>query len=102
MTEPAYTIGRTSGYDRALVENSETLKIGRQPDYQGGWVWQTREEAEAFLSQGKIEISGVPQDHSTFSVYGLVLPTSWDTDVSKELDECGVHMLLNDAKVVGL
>lgn len=106
MTEFAFTIGRTSGYDQALIEAEATgiirLKIGRQPDYSGGWVWRTREEAKAFINQGKIEISGVPQDPSTFSVYGLILPTSWDVDVSKDLDEFGVHMLLNDAKIVGL
>ena len=91
----AFTIGRTSCYDRSLP----ATKLGHRPDYPGGWVWQTADEAKAFLRDDlQRQVPG--WDPATFSVYVLELPTSWWADVGG-IGPDGVHHLLNDARVVG-
>jgi len=91
----AFTIGSRSSYDRALATEPEVKKLGRQPDYGGGWVWRTREAAEAFI-EAHPNLGFEPK------VYGLVLPANWDKDVSPEPAEDGVHRLLHDALIVQL
>lgn len=46
-----FTIGNTKNYTKALNENppESCIKIGRTEDYQGGWVWLTKEEAQNFI-----------------------------------------------------
>jgi hypothetical protein len=92
----AYTIGHTVSYERYLKEDPNCMKVGRRDDYVGGCVWATQEEAQAFLDAGHLIIDSVVRDTSEFSVYGIHLPTGWDTDVSVETYD-GVRALLNDA-----
>jgi len=41
-----YTIGNTENYMRLFANYSKPRKTGRNDDYPGGSVWQTRGEAE--------------------------------------------------------
>ncbi len=102
----AYTIGRTSSYDRGLANGTETTKLGARgvdsdfPEgYPGGCVWKTAREARDWADTHlhRMDPTRVP---SEFSVYLLDLPTGWDTDVSAEPDPDGYYHLLNDAKIV--
>ena len=98
MSSVAYTIGAEKSYDRALTEDSPVSKLGVRPDddppYGGGWVWRTAEDARAFIASQKVPLWFTP------AVYELRLPTGWDVDVSKDVEEDGVHRLLNDAIIV--
>ena len=92
----AFTIGSQKAYDRDLATLEVNKKIGVRDDYGGGWVWRTAEEAQAFIDTH-------PELAFTAKVYGLVLPRSWEADVSPEPEpEDGVHRLLNDANLVQL
>lgn len=62
---------------------------GKQSKNCGGWVWQNKEDAQAF-------IDGQKRNNKLFSVYELELPNNYYSDVSKEVDENGIHMLLID------
>lgn len=105
----AYTIGNRKSYDPDLVSDRHVSgekpvrKIGCHPEweepYDGGWVWRTREDAEAFIDTGPFADSW-PFDPK---VYGLVLPTSWEADASPEPDPTdGAHRLLTDSILVQL
>lgn len=93
----AYTIGNTINYNFSLLLGEEVIKTGRTEDYCGGWVWRNKEDAQAFIDADKIIIDGQKRNNKSFSVYELELPNNYDSDVSKEVDENGVHMLLVDA-----
>jgi hypothetical protein len=95
----AYTIGRTSSYDKDLKKGG-TSKLGRHEDYPGGWVWRTGEEAEEFIQQ-QLRVVFPDCDPKNFSVYVLRLPNSWEADVSESPARDGVHNLLHDAVIVG-
>ena len=103
----AYTIGRTSSYDKGLRENDKLTKIGRLPasetdpeGYPGGWVWKTAEEADEFRLKG-LRQAEPSWDPETFSVYLLLLPNTWTESVSTEpRTEDGVHNLLIDALIL--
>ena len=107
MLKPdAFTVGRRSSYDRDLVGMpfGTVKKLGAHVDtdgstYDGGWVWKTIEEAGGFMFSGAFKENG--WDSKDFSVYGLILPTGWDTDVSREPHPSdGVHRLINDAYLI--
>jgi len=90
----AYTIGNRVSYDRDMGPYMK--KTGRRPDYKGGWVFRTAQEAQAYIDQHGHEW------HFEGKVYGLILPTGWEEDVSTEPAEDGVHRLLHDARIVHL
>ena len=46
----AYTIGKTSSYDRSLMEEPEVFKLGPEDGYDGGWVFRTEQEARDALA----------------------------------------------------
>ena len=97
MSTFAYTIGAEKSYDLALTNPSEpATKLGQRleedPPYGGGWVWRTAEEAHSFIQDRPLCF--VP------AVYELLLPTSWEADVSQDVDEAGVHRLLHDALIM--
>lgn len=96
----AYTIGNFKNYDEALATNEIVTKLGRQEDYCGGCIWKTKEEAQAFIIADKIMIDGTKRDNKKFAVYELSLSGNWNSDVSQDVDEDGVHMLLVDAVIV--
>jgi hypothetical protein len=94
----AYTIGRTSSYERAFEEvNGLALE-----KCVGGWVWPTTSEARTFMERNKGRDFGFLLEPSAFSVYGLILPNGWDKDVSEQPDESGAHVLLKDVPLVRL
>lgn len=93
----AYTIGHERSYDESLVTDPVVYKIGARldhdPPYEGGWVWSTVEEAAAFLVSASLTFRA--------AIYKIELPTTWETDVSREPSpEDGVHRLINDAKIL--
>jgi len=92
----AFTVGFTKSYDASLESQPAVYKTGLIEDegYPGGWVWRTREEAEAFLS--------ACPGFDGYSVYGLVLQNGWEEDVSKEPNDDGVHNLLHNARIFKL
>ena len=72
-------------------------KIGRHPEwdipYEGGWIWKTRQGAEAFITKH-------PDLDFPAKVYGVRLARGWDVDVSRDPhpdDE--VHRLLVDSEL---
>lgn len=116
MTPNAYTVGLKSSYDRSLEmfvpgvvtqlgdEDPRYVhrpqKSGKEPGYDGGWVWRTEEEARAFLAptEGLVSFDGKPP--VLCDVYGLVLSTGWETDVSSGPGPDGVHRLLTTSPLV--
>lgn len=106
MSKVAFTVGNTHSYDLALyeaLEDDPVKKVGRNnglyDDYGGGWVWATEQEAADFLQSSQFDAT-FPGRASEFAVYRLELPTDWDTDVTTETEDDGVHRLLNDAVIV--
>jgi hypothetical protein len=112
MSNIAYTIGRTTAYDQAVIEGG-VKKLGRreinptdpnEPPYEGGWVWRRWGDAENFRANlMSIEIPGWAS--MDFSVYQLELPTSWEDDVTPEpickgKTASGAHFLLHDSRIV--
>lgn len=97
----AFTIGHTKSYNQGLLENPHLTKIGKTEDYDGGWVWKTVEEAQAFIwSQDFLKIDwgdGKPRDPENFSVFGLILSSWEDTYLINEQ-----RHLLCDAKLFRL
>jgi hypothetical protein len=81
-----YTIGRTAAYEQNFRELPVVEKLGRTPDYQGGSVWKTREDAQ----------KECPSD---YSVYGVEADWEQDTEPSKE---GSWHDLLKTSKLVKL
>lgn len=97
MVPNAFTVGNTQSYERAFNTQERVLKLGPcptdDPPYDGGAAFKTREEAQAFIDR-----HGHP-----YTVYGLILPNGWDSDVSKEPHPSdGVHRVLLDVQAVRL
>ena len=85
-----YTIGHTKSYLQYFEEQPypHPMKLGkRADDYEGGSIWKTESEAQAFLDKNGM---------SDYSVFGV--EADWETDT--ELGEDGVHCLLKDAPLV--
>lgn len=105
-TNIAYTIGCTKSYNEGFQTDPDMKKIGRSENYEGGCVWRTKEEAQAFIwSDEFLKIDwgdGKPRYPENFSVYGLIL-SSWEEDVdSIRRDDNKYHLLLNDSKLFKL
>jgi hypothetical protein len=98
----AYTLGNTKSYNEAITNNPDTKKIGKSDDYEGGWVWKTKQEAIDFLNSDHFDNvdwgDGKTRNRDNFSVYGLEL-NSWGNDVSLIPSSDGVHRLLFDSKL---
>lgn len=94
----AFTLGRTSSYDAALLEKEPAKKIGKREDYPGGWVWKASSEAE--IVRQNLRAYDPDWDPSDFSIYDLELPYGWLQDVSTDPGPDGVHHLLVDAIIV--
>jgi len=89
-----YTIGHTESYERGFRETPELMiKVGRTQDYQGGIVFQTKEEVTEFLKRENVEIEGRQIPSTEFSVYGVL--ADWDKDVEN-------GHLIRDVKLVQL
>jgi hypothetical protein len=98
MNKQAFTIGRTTSYDKEIAKHS-TTKLGRDDTYPGGWVWRTAQEAEQFIEN---ELKTLVPDWKPkdFSVYELELSTGWEVDVTKTPADDGVHNLINNAELL--
>ena len=98
----AYTVGLASSYealiDELAAKGEKVQKMGRLPAdqgpdgeaYEGGWIWRTREEAQAKLDEPEAEKYTLGRE---FRVYGVLMAGTWETDVSPEVYEDGVHRL---------
>lgn len=75
-------------------------KLGRHEGYEGGMVFRTSTDAAQYLREHPVLYFGTPRSAADFSIYGLILPTGWDEDVSKGVDPEGFYRLLHDAQVV--
>lgn len=98
-----YTIGHTGSYNETLKSSpNETYKMGKRDDYDGGWIWKTAEEAQAFIdSPAFLKVDwgdNLPRHPEKFSVYKVQLPNGWDKDVSPVPGEDGIYNLLTDSK----
>jgi len=105
----AYTVGLASSYEAAIDElaakGEKVQKMGRLPAsegpdgeaYEGGWIWRTQEEAQAKLNEPEAEKYTLGRE---FRVYGVLLTGTWETDVSPEVYEDGVHRLWVSSKEV--
>lgn len=69
-----YTIGHTENYERAFKEEEHVEKLGRgeiwNGYYQGGSVFKTFDEANAYIRQNNLP----------YSVYGVL--ADWDKDTA--------------------
>jgi hypothetical protein len=105
----AYTVGLVSSYepsiDEAAAKGETVHKTGRMPEdnYEGGWIWRTREEAQAKIDNPAITVNGKPDEWTqgkVFKVYGVLMEGTWETDVSPEVYADGVHRLWVTSKEV--
>lgn len=88
-----YTIGKKSFYENYIDTDANPKKLGRlDPDvflcsgedyYEGGSVWQTKEEAEQHTQEG-------------YEVYGVIADWKKDTTPSEESHHC----LLNSSRLI--
>lgn len=94
----AYTLGSTKNYDEALKLDPTTKKLGKNEDYEGGWVWKSKEDAEIFLqSQNFLEIDwgdGKCRNPNDFSVYGLFI-NDWEIDTCNSENDNNYHLLID-------
>lgn len=97
----AFTIGHTKNYDKILTEYlpEECRKLGAQDDYEGGWIWKTAEEAEAFIhSEAFLKLDwgdDIPRPAEAFSVYKVEL-VNGEQDISPIPGKGGIyHLLVN-------
>ena len=103
----AYTVGHAESYDLMLADPSVPhIKLGyrsasQMPDgvaYEGGALWQTVAEAEAFLDadgiQGRDGLYG-----DLYGIYELELPAPW-AECAGQGAELDFHRLLKDAKIL--
>ena len=95
----AFTVGNRTAYDECLAGNPLARKLGAFEcrGYEGGWVWKTEDDARQFARVADTWLPWTP------GVYGLYLPTGWETDVSPEPHPSdGVHRLLHTSLLVSL
>ena len=90
MSKLAYTIGRTSSYDKCLTDANpeERKKLGKRvpserfPEgYDGGCVWRTSSEADNFRLN-HLHTMDPSWEPDSFSVYELELPNGWNLDTN--------------------
>ena len=66
-----YTIGNTKSYMRLFANHDKPRKMGRNDDYPGGSVWQTRGEAQAHADS-----------RPGYSVFGVLADWDFNTEPS--------------------
>ena len=97
-----FTVGHTDSYNKALLDDPEKcFKLGVTKDYQGGWIWKTAKEAEAFIfSKEFLSVDwgdGKSRDPQKFSVYKVLLVNGWD-DVNAVVGKDNTYHLLVDSR----
>lgn len=99
-----FTLGHTKNYNESLVANPETKKCGKSDNYDGGWIWKSREEALKFLYSNdfyKVDWGDNKlRDPNNFSVYGIII-NDWDKDTYLSSKDNQLHLLI-DAKIIML
>jgi hypothetical protein len=79
----AYTIGHEANYDKLLAESKASGRPlrktgkgdqGRDPDYPGGWVFETIESAHAAALDAPMLLGS----SAVFAMYAIELPGTWD------------------------
>lgn len=85
-----YTIGRRESYQEVLERQGAVYKLGRRPDYPGGSVWPTPEEAAAYLAEKGL---------TDYGVYLVV--ADWKMDTAPSIHGGPWHDLLRDAAIAG-
>lgn len=98
----AFTIGHTSSYDQALLDDPENSnKIGIRDDYDGGWIWKSSQEAQSFINSKEfLNIDwgdGKIRDPEEFSVYKVILVNDCK-DISPIVGKDNIYHLLIDSK----
>lgn len=83
----AYTIGHTQSYKTAIKDNPKNcLKLGKNKDYAGGWIWKTSKEAEEFLDSLEfMEVKwedGKSRNPRKFSVFKVILANGFEKDTA--------------------
>jgi len=86
-----FTIGCQPN-DDVLLREPRVMKLGAHEDYEGGWVWATKEQAALFIRNSSLSFP--------VAVYELELTGTWETDVSPEPSSDGAHRILRDARIV--
>jgi hypothetical protein len=91
----AYTLGKTESYDQALATEPPEKCVKME----GGWIWRSVEEAEAFLwSEDFLKVDwgdNILRPPEKFSVYKIELVNGWQ-DVSPIPGKDGIyHLLVN-------
>lgn len=97
--EMIYTLGRTGGYEETFRTNPNPKKVGRRSDYPGGSVWQTKEEAQAFVDSLP-NAFGPDWYAEDFSVYGVL--ANWETGVYRGEEGVPWNNLKEDSRLVKL
>ena len=98
----AFTIGWRRTFDRALAEGRGVVKAGQRSagsegfaqDYEGGWVWPTREAAVQYL-----EALEPPLSSEGWGIYVIELPGAWEV-VTERSDDDGLVHLVVDAPIL--
>lgn len=77
----AYTIGHIKNYEKVIADHPDDhFKAGAFDDYDGGYIWKTREEAKAFIdSTDFLKVNwgdNLPRHPKDFSVFQVHLE-SW-------------------------
>lgn len=85
-----YTVGNTKNYKAAIEEHGEIYKQGETIDYAGGIVFETQEDATAY-----IELMSKSKE---WSVWGV--DANWITDTYPDME--GYTYLLWDSLIIEL
>lgn len=90
-----YTLTTHSAYSRDLASHGRPMKKGAVPEegYPGGSVWQTREEAEAFVNHRST-------CETPLVVYGVA--ADWQRDTRPSIEKGAWHDLLRHADLIPL
>lgn len=85
----AYTIGAIRSYDQAVAEG-QVHKLGRSPEYEGGWVWPSLESALSMVTRTDLGFVA--------GVYEIELPGEWERLTFLGRD--GVHHITEDSLII--
>ena len=83
-----YCIGITVNYERYIDEQNPCMKKGKTDDYEGGSVWETQVDAQAYA-----DYCCPP---NVFSVYQV--DADWEKDTEVVFGKCW-HALLRNAEI---
>lgn len=91
-----YTIGHAESYEKGLNDQKHLMKKGRDASYQGGIVFETREDAETYLERsGRGKVG--------YKAYGLITNMTNTAEYEfPDLHGVPARALLRDAQVVRL